>query len=110
MTDLSSLTTPESWTEPADWLCRQGRHDKGKRALRRLVGNVPGYDIDYEYSVIQSELDESTALAAAQGSSDWAAIFKWINFKRVIAATLPFTYQNFVGVPLVYGQTTYFFQ
>jgi hypothetical protein len=60
--------------------------------------------------VIRQEMDESTALSTIHGGSDWVALFKWANFKRVIAAALPFTYQNIVGVPLVYAQTTYFLQ
>lgn len=87
-----------------------GKHDKGKRALKRLIGNVEGYDVEHEYAVLQQEMEASATLAALVGDSDWVALFRWANFRRVIAATLPFSFQNFVGVPLVYGQTTYFFQ
>jgi hypothetical protein len=92
------------------WLCLHGKHDKAKRALRRLVGNVKGYDIDHEYACITQEIHSSNELTKAHGSNDWVALFKWVNFKRCIAATLPFSYQNFVGTPLVFGQTTFFFQ
>lgn len=30
--------------------------------------------------------------------------------KRAVISTLPFTFQNVVGVPLMFGYTTYFFQ
>ena len=85
-------------------------HDKAKRALRRLIGNVEGYDIDHEYGCLRQEIHMSSELTKSHGSNDWVALFKWINFKRCIAATLPFSYQNFVGTPLVFGQTTFFFQ
>jgi hypothetical protein len=60
----------------------------------RLVGNVEGYDVDHEYSVLQYETEKSRDLAKASGQSDWAAMRSRINLKRCIVATLPFTYQN----------------
>jgi len=54
------------------WYASKGRHDEGKKALKRLVGNVEGYDIDREYSVIQYEMDESSATAkSGNENSDW---------------------------------------
>ena len=100
------VAVPES---PA-WLCDQGRHDRAKTALRRLIGKVEGYDLEREYAVLRQQTESSRDLAQSHGSNDWAALFKWINLKRCLAATLPFSYQNFVGTPLVFGQTTYFFQ
>ncbi|KAF6788171.1 sugar transporter [Colletotrichum sojae] len=32
-----------------------------------------------------------------------------VNLKRAVISTLPLTFQNFVGVPLMFGYTTYFF-
>jgi hypothetical protein len=92
------------------WLCLKGKHEQAKRSLHRLVGQVDGFDLDHEYAVIRHEVEDSVALADTHGSNDWAALFKWVNFKRCLAATLPLSYQNFVGVPLVFGYTTYFFE
>ncbi|KAH3904725.1 hypothetical protein HBI56_213670 [Parastagonospora nodorum] len=100
------LLLPES---PA-WYCNKGRHDEGKKALRRLVGNVEGYDVDHEYSVLAYETKRSKELAEAAGSSGWAALRTKTNLKRCIVATLPFTFQNVCGVPLMFGYTVYFFQ
>ncbi|RSH82354.1 uncharacterized protein EHS24_007321 [Apiotrichum porosum] len=97
---------PES---PA-WLADKGKDDKAKKSLRRLVGKVDGYDVDYEYSCIKAEMDQSKALLAAKTDNGWKALFKGSNLKRALISTIPFTFQNFVGVPLVYGNTTYFFQ
>jgi hypothetical protein len=55
-------------------------------------------------------VEKSTALARSHGGSDWKALFTKLNIKRMIVATLPFTFQNFVGVSLIFGFTTYFFQ
>ncbi|KAH7353178.1 general substrate transporter [Pyrenochaeta sp. MPI-SDFR-AT-0127] len=103
---IPMLYVPES---PA-WYCSKGRHEDGRKALRRLVGNVEGYDVDYEYSVLQYETDQSRDLAEASGTSDWKALRTKTNIKRCIIATLPFTFQNVCGVPLMFGYTVYFFQ
>jgi MFS family permease len=98
---LVLVTLPES----PYWLSRKGKHDKARRALQRLIGNVEGYDVELEYSVIQQEVENSIAFTASQGSSDWAAMRKPVNMKRTLIAALPFTYQNFVGTPLVFGES-----
>jgi MFS family permease len=95
---------------PTAWYCTKERHEEGKRALRRLVGNVEGYDVDHEYSVLQYETEKSRELAEASGKSDWGALRSKMNLKRCVVATLPFTYQNVCGVPLMFGYTVYFFQ
>lgn len=88
----------------------RGRHEQALAALKKVIGNVDGYDHAYEYSVIKAETEESVRAIALQSEQQWVALFKWINFKRVIAAAIPLTFQNFVGVPLVFGYTTYFLQ
>lgn len=92
------------------WYCTKGRHDEAKKALRRLVGNVDGYDLNHEYSVIQYDTRKSKELAEAAGTSDWKALRSKVNLVRCIVATLPFTFQNVCGVPLMFGYTVYFFQ
>ncbi|KAH8885823.1 general substrate transporter [Thozetella sp. PMI_491] len=103
---IPMLYLPES---PA-WCARNGKHERGKKALQRLIGNVEGYDVDHEYAVIKYEVDESTALSKATSQSEWKMMLTKLNLKRAVIATLPFTFQNIVGVPLMFGYTTYFFQ
>ncbi|KAH6695908.1 general substrate transporter [Leptodontidium sp. MPI-SDFR-AT-0119] len=100
------LYLPES---PA-WYCSKGRHDEAKKSLRKLVGNVEGYEIEHEYSVLRYESEHSKHLAETVGSTDWKALCTKNNLKRCIIATLPFTFQNVCGVPLMFGYTVYFFQ
>ncbi|KAL2752048.1 hypothetical protein ACRALDRAFT_1083634 [Sodiomyces alcalophilus JCM 7366] len=99
------LYLPES---PA-WYAAKGRDEDAKESLRRLVGRVDGYDLDHEYAVVKFEVDESARLARTRGS-EWRALAAPVNLKRIVVATLPFTFQNFVGVPLIFGYTTYFLQ
>lgn len=50
-------------------------------------------------------------MAQQMGSEySWRAMLRPINMRRTIIAALPFSYQNFVGTPLIFGYTTYFFQ
>lgn len=86
-----------------------GQHEKGKAALRRLVGNVEEYDIEHEYALLHYENEKSKEMTQALGTSDWRAFFRPVNIKRTIASALPFTFQNVCGVPLMFGYTTYFF-
>jgi MFS family permease len=96
----------------AAWYASKGRHDEGKKALLRLVGNVKDYDVEREYAVLKYEMDESMALQKKnEGQSEWRALLtNKTNVKRAIISTLPFTFQNVVGVPLMFGYTTYFFE
>jgi MFS family permease len=71
---------------------------------------VPGYNLDHEYNVLRAEVRASEAITASYSDNDWRALFRWGNFKRCIAAALPFAAQQFAGVPYIYNYTTYFFQ
>lgn len=92
------------------WYALHDRPEDAKKALRRLVGNVEGYDVDHEYAVIKFEADESIRMQNRQSSNEWRAFFTLLNMKRSVIATLPFTMQNFVGAPLFFNYATYFFQ
>ncbi|KXJ89300.1 general substrate transporter [Microdochium bolleyi] len=103
---LCMLWLPES---PA-WYASKGRDEDGKKALRRLIGKVEGYDFDHEYAVIRYDYEQSKAKRGAE-QSDWSAIFKnKNNLKRAFVSAIPFSMQNIVGVPLIFGYSTWFFQ
>ncbi len=96
------LVVPES---PV-WLASKGRHERGKKALAHLVGSVEGFDLDHEYAVIVDEIERSRRAA----TYSWKTLFVGTNFKRTCATAIVPALQYFIGVPLIYGQTTYFFQ
>lgn len=85
------------------WYCKNGRDDQAMRSLRRLVGNVPGYDYEHEYAVLKQEVAESEVLASKSSSMSWLACFKGTNLRRTIVSTIPFTMQNFCGSPLMFN-------
>ncbi|KAJ4256805.1 hypothetical protein NW762_008901 [Fusarium torreyae] len=91
------------------WYAIKNRPEDAKRSLRRLIGNVEGYDFDHEYEVIKYEAEESSRIQHGHGKNEWRAFFTPVNLKRTVIATLPFTMQNFVGSPLFFNYSTYFF-
>lgn len=91
------------------WYAAKGRHEKGKVALRRLIGNVEGYEIDREYRVLLKEVEESRRQTEAQAKTSWAAMLKRPNLRRTIISALPLVFQSFSGIALVFGFSTYFF-
>jgi hypothetical protein len=80
---------PES---PA-WLYKKGREDKARRSLRRLIGNVEGYDWDREYAVMAQEIDASQALTEKASKVGLVACFKGTNLRRTLVSTIPFSMQ-----------------
>lgn len=93
---------PESPT----WLATKGRHEQGKKALRRLVGNVEGYDLEHEYAVLVAQHEASLR----QSKYSWTTLFKGHNLRRTMITCITPTLVYCCGQPLIYGQTAYFFQ
>jgi len=75
------------------FLCRQGKDEAAKRSLVRLIGNVPGYNVEHEFSVLKYEVQASEALTRLYSSNDWAAMFKGNNFSRVCVSSFPLILQ-----------------
>ena len=69
------------------------REIKAKKAMRRLIGNVEGYDIDHEYLVMKQHLAESQALMEKSSKLGWVACFKGTNLRRTLISTIPFSMQ-----------------
>jgi hypothetical protein len=103
-----AVNKPANSTRTA-WYARKGQHEKARKAILRLVGKVEGYDLDHEYRVLLQEIDESAATTQKSSEHSWRALLTRVNIKRTLIATMPYTFQNFVGVPLIFGNTTYFF-
>ena len=70
-----------------------GREDKAKKAMRRLIGNVQGYDVDHEYLVMKNNLADSQALMEKSSKVSWIACFKGTNLRRTLVSTIPFSMQ-----------------
>lgn len=93
------------------WYISRGEIEKAKRAHRRLVGNVEGYNHEAEFAILQKEVEISEAITAAYSGNSWfALLFKRDNILRAVIASLPFAAQQFSGVPYTFNYATYFFQ
>lgn len=88
----------------------RGRHEDAKKVLNRLNGKVEGYDIEHEYAVIRVDVERQLALRNASSAVPWLAIFKGTNGRRTWISFFPLACQQFVGIPLVFGNMSYFFQ
>lgn len=75
------------------WLCKKGKHDRAKRSLRRLIGNVEGYDVEHEYKLIQQDVAASLILMERSSKHDWIACFRGTNLRRTLLSTIPFSMQ-----------------
>jgi Na+/melibiose symporter-like transporter len=78
--------------------------------MKRLAGSVPGYDLDYEFACLREQIHVSEEITRSYSDNDWKALIQWGNFKRCIAASLPFAGQQLCGVPYIFFYNTYFFQ
>ena len=77
--------------------CKQGKHEKAKKSLRRLIGNVEGFDVDHEYSVIRYEVELSQEALKQTTQYSWVSVFQPKNLKRVCIGALPLMLQVSFG-------------
>ena len=62
--------------------------------------------MDAEFEILRQDVLNSLAITKSYSDNGWAALFRWGNFKRCIAAALPFAAQQFAGVPYLFGYIT----
>ena len=78
-------------------LIKRGRIEDAKKHYRRLIGNVKDFDFDHEFAVMVQEVELSKRLTEAQSQSEWRAVFKWQNFRRILIPVLPYAGQSLTG-------------
>lgn len=79
---------------------------QAKASLRRLYGNIPGYDVDREYAVMEKEIAHSKAIHAEGKRPRFAEIFKGVNLRRTLASMMPIMLQQLCGVPIFFSYLT----
>lgn len=97
---------PES---PA-WCVGAGKLDRAKKELRKLNGNVPGYDVDQQIEVLCLAAEHERAVAVEQNREHWTAIFRGTNGMRTLISLWTNMAQQFIGLTLFGTFGTYFFQ
>lgn len=93
---------PES---PWHW-ARKQKVAQAKTSLRRLYGNVPDYDVDREYAVMEKEIAHAKAIHAESKLPRFAEIFKGVNLRRTLASMMPIMLQQLCGVPIFFSYLT----
>ncbi|WRT68753.1 uncharacterized protein IL334_005733 [Kwoniella shivajii] len=105
--------------ETPSYFAARDLHDQGLAVLRRVNGNVEGYDVDAEYEVIKNIIAEERERREAEGMIDgnWRTLlksygdcFKGTNLKRTIASSLPASVQQLTGLAFLSGYASLFFQ
>lgn len=65
--------------ESPRFYARKGKHEQAMAVLRRLNGNVEGYNVELEYAVLSKEVEDGKALATMSSKLSFFEIFKGIN-------------------------------
>lgn len=93
--------------------------EKGRASLRRINGNVEGYDVDVEYSIIKNtilaerrELDglETEDHSFRQLIYSYIQCFKGPNARRTFGAALPICAQQLTGLSFLNTYASLFFK
>ena len=96
------------WILPESHLyyARKGDVERAKRSMRRLYGNVEGYDVEYEYRVIEHGIEAEKEFTRATTASSFLEIFRAANWRRTLAGTVGICSQWAAGAPIVFSYST----
>ncbi|KAK3679732.1 hypothetical protein LTR78_000108 [Recurvomyces mirabilis] len=99
------------WLVPESHLyyARKGDHEKAKRSMKQLYGNVAGYDLEHEYRVVQHGIQAELEFSHASNTS-FLDIFRGVNWRRTLAGCVGICSQWSAGAPIVFSYSTYFFK
>ena len=91
--------------------------EKGKKMLRRVYGNVPGYDVEKEYAIIKNTLieekhkDKEDKVRGFRNIIDlYLMCFRHGNLKRTIGAAAPICAQQLTGLSFLSTYASLFFR
>lgn len=104
---------------PPAYYAARDQHEKGKASLRRVNGNVEGYDVEVEYAIIKNTILEERRELAALGVDDgsfkqlihsYVQCFKGHNARRTLGAALPVCAQQLTGLSFLNTYASLFFR
>ncbi|KAL1959385.1 hypothetical protein VTO42DRAFT_2188 [Malbranchea cinnamomea] len=107
--------------ETPHYYAERDMDERGKQALRRVNGNVKGYDVELEYSIIKNTILEERRLRqealGPEGSKTWIRVmksyiecFKGPNARRTLGAALPACAQQLTGLAFLNVYASLFFK
>jgi SP family general alpha glucoside:H+ symporter-like MFS transporter len=100
------ITIPESpW-----FYARRGNKEAACRSLTKLYGNIPGYNVEEEYGIIERTLaHERHVLEIGEGTESWLDLFRKGNLKRTLIVSALEAGILLGGLSMVGNFSTYFF-
>ncbi|GFZ43406.1 hypothetical protein JCM24511_01126 [Saitozyma sp. JCM 24511] len=100
------------WFVPESHLhhARKGNHEMAKKSMLKLYGYAPGYDVEYEYRVVQHGIEAERQFNEASKDSSFFEIFNRANWRRTLAGCIGICSQWSAGAPIVFSYSTYFFK
>lgn len=96
--------------ESPRWYASRGKNEQGKRVLGRINRHVTAYDLDNEWAIIEQEVAEGKAIADKFSKISYFAVFRGTNLRRLLISFGPFAWQQWIGAPVIFTYTAYFFQ
>ena len=60
-------------------LARRGKRDEAIKSMRRLFGNIKGYNFDEEYAIIERTLAHEKEVLLQSKELAWAEVFRGLN-------------------------------
>ncbi|KAL7916802.1 general substrate transporter [Trichoderma velutinum] len=93
--------------------------EKGKASLRRIYGNVEGYDVEFEYAIIKNTILEERRRLHSLGLEDtglkqlvrsYVECFQGPNKWRTLGAALPVCTQQLTGLSFLNTYASLFFK
>ncbi|ORY89818.1 and other transporter-domain-containing protein [Leucosporidium creatinivorum] len=100
------LVIPES----PRYYARRGNDEAAKKVLQRINGGVEGYNVELEYATLKQEVEDGKQLAVLAKGISFIDLFRGTNLRRTWISFAPFAWQQLIGIPVVFGYTSYFFQ
>ena len=88
------------------YLARCHRDVAARQSLMRLYKNVPNWDLETEYAVLQAEIAHAERLREESRAAKWIEIFQGSNGRRTLASITGPAMQQLVGVPIFFTYLT----
>lgn len=95
--------------ESPRWCLAHGKEARAKAVMLRVNRGCPDYDVEGELAVIAQEIADGKAVMEAASRFSYGALFRGPNLRRLLISFGPFAWQQWSGVPVIFGYSSYFF-
>ena len=88
------------------YFARRGDKEKCMHSLKRLYGNIKGYDFDEEYNIILRTLVHERAVLEVNNAASWRDLFTGLNLRRSAIVAIYEVGSLLVGLAMVSTYST----